>query len=232
MQTPDSPGPDMAAISRQLRQPTGDLGRQVAQRMNAGNLAQNQAALQYAELAHANHLLEVGMGNGGLVAGLLSAYPDLQYTGADFSADMVSEASIINVDLVAAARARFVMADIAALPFADASFDRILTVNTIYFWPAPATALQELARVLAPGGLLVIALRTAESMRHFGFAQDVFTLYERPTLDALLDGSPFAGATIHLFAEAMRTSAAGITGPAESYIIVAKKQPTVQMFNL
>ncbi len=42
-------------------------------------------------------------------------------------------------------------------PSAPDSFDRALTVNTIYFWPRPKHALGELRRVLKPGAQLVVA---------------------------------------------------------------------------
>ncbi len=47
--------------------------------------------------------------------------------------------------------------DAEALPYADASFDLVIGHAFIHHLPVPGAALQEMARVLTPGGTLVIA---------------------------------------------------------------------------
>ncbi len=66
------------------------------------------------------------------------------------------------------------LADAAALPFPDASFDIVLSVNTIYFWPDPAKVLAEMSRILKPGGRVVLGYRSrfylaAAPVSWFGF---------------------------------------------------------------
>src|SRR6266571_8397654 len=48
-------------------------------------------------------------------------------------------------------------ADAVALPFADASFDRVMSICAIEHFDDGARALDEMARVLAPGGELVMS---------------------------------------------------------------------------
>ena len=43
------------------------------------------------------------------------------------------------------------------LPFENASFDKILAVNVIYFWRDAAAVVKEIRRVLRPGGHLLYA---------------------------------------------------------------------------
>jgi ubiquinone/menaquinone biosynthesis C-methylase UbiE len=53
--------------------------------------------------------------------------------------------------------------DAAQLPFPDASFDLVLCVTALEFMADPSRALAEMARVVAPGGRLVVATLNAAS---------------------------------------------------------------------
>jgi len=52
---------------------------------------------------------------------------------------------------------RFVLADARALPFAPASFDEVLALNLLNHVPEPDGVLAQAARLLRPGGRLVVA---------------------------------------------------------------------------
>ena len=212
---------DMEILAAQLRQPTGELGLKVAQNMNESNGAISREAARLLNLSSTSNLLEVGMGNGGFAAEWLAANPNLHYTGADFSETMVEEATRLNAEHIAAGRARFVLADAAALPFADGEFDRILTANTLYFYSDPSAVLAEYYRVLAPGGRLVLAIRSEDTMKHMPFTQHGFTMYSRPALEALFKASPFGECEVHSFFEEFRKSVAGTVEPTTSYLAVA-----------
>ena len=77
--------------------------------------------------------------------------------GVDISEEMVDRASTRFNEDPGARNVRVLRADVSALPFADASFDRAYSVNSIFFWPDPAAGLAEIHRVLRPGGMVVIA---------------------------------------------------------------------------
>jgi ubiquinone/menaquinone biosynthesis C-methylase UbiE len=47
--------------------------------------------------------------------------------------------------------------DVEAMPFDDASFDMVVTRYSAHHWPNPLVALQECARVLRPGGRLIVS---------------------------------------------------------------------------
>jgi ubiquinone/menaquinone biosynthesis C-methylase UbiE len=47
---------------------------------------------------------------------------------------------------------------VASLPFPDRQFDKVLSIHSAYFWPDLERAMAEIGRVLAPGGLVVLAL--------------------------------------------------------------------------
>ena len=59
--------------------------------------------------------------------------------------------------------AELVLADADHLPFADRSFDAVVSVTLLQNMPAPATTVREAARVLKPGG---IAIMTTLKRKH------------------------------------------------------------------
>lgn len=165
-------------IAAQLRQPQGEAGREVAARMNQSNQGINQRCLKLLQPPAGSHILEIGPGNGAFVPELLALAPDLQYTGLDWSADMVSLARTEQAVLVQAEQARFLQGDAAAMPFPDHRFQRVLTVNTLYFWADPVQVLREIRRVLSPDGQLCIAFGDRHFMQAMAFAQHGFQLYD------------------------------------------------------
>jgi len=216
--------PDPATLAAQLRQPHGELGVNVGRAMNKSNLALNEEGLRLLAVPDAPFvLLELGMGNGGLVPDWLARYPGMRYTGVDFSPLMVEQARTINAEGVAAGRARFLSGEAHALPVGGDAFDAVFTANTIYFWPDPEAVLREFYRVLKPGGVLLMALRSEETMKALPFTEFGFTRYSQARLEDLLAGSPFGPSPIHPFHEDMRTDAAGNTYPSDSFLVRAVK---------
>ncbi len=59
-------------------------------------------------------------------------------------------------------RLTLVQGDATALPFADAAFDHIVCSEVLEHIPEDAAAMQELARVLKPGGTLVVTVPAAD----------------------------------------------------------------------
>lgn len=94
-------------------------------------------------------VLDLATGSGDLAQAVQSACPDARVLGADFSVPMMRQAQAREFH-------QLVAADGMALPFQDGAFD-VLTVafglRNMASWPA---ALQEMSRVLRPGGTLFV----------------------------------------------------------------------------
>jgi SAM-dependent methyltransferase len=109
--------------------------------------------------------LDFGCGVGRLTLPLALAFE--RVVGVDIATPMIEQAR----DL---ARGRdnveFVVGDASGrLPFADGTFDLVLSIHVLQHLPAPALALEqlvELARVVAPDGLLVVQLPGPIPLRH------------------------------------------------------------------
>lgn len=95
-------------------------------------------------------LLELGCGRGQFALWLGSAVPDLRVTGLDFS---ISAITIARKRITNASKAvRFLAGDAQSLPFADNTFDWIVSCECLEHLPEPRRMAMEMFRVLKPGG--------------------------------------------------------------------------------
>lgn len=183
-------------MAGQCRQPWGEAGIEAGQRMNVGNELINRRAIAQLSVQPGDRVLELGPGNGFFARAIVGVDASVRYVGCDRSAVMVQQANQLNADLDESGQCRFVLRDGPTLPFADHSFDKLLTVNTLYFWDDPAAELAEIRRVLVPGGLLVIGIRPRWVMEPIPFVQFGFTTYEPDEVAHLLTAHGFQRAAI------------------------------------
>jgi arsenite methyltransferase len=181
-----------AALSRQLSHPSGAGGKVVARLMNRGNRDLNDRAITQLDVQPGSRVLDLGFGGGLTFAPLWERGATV--VGIDRAEDMVAAARARHPDEVAAGRLELHQGDVGRLPLADGSVDRVLTVNTVYFWPDVGGAFAEVRRVLAPGGRLVVAIRDMKVMDQLDPA--VFSLRSPEQLAAALRDAGFAGAEV------------------------------------
>jgi len=97
-----------------------------------------------------------------------------ELTAVDLSAGMLSRAGarVAASPALRAARLSLVQADVAALPFPDGSFDCVVDTFSLCVFPDPRAALAEAARVLAPGGRLLLLEHARSPNTLLGAYQD------------------------------------------------------------
>jgi len=177
--------------ARHLRQPTGIIGRYFGWAMNRLNQEMNESAVNHLEVEPHHRVLDVGFGGGLSLALLNGRIGSGQIQGVEISQTMLSRAARQFSSLIANDRLVLKRADIAALPFDDQFFDRVCTVNTLYFWPDIPCGLQEIHRVLQPGGRLALGFRPRKVMEQLAFTQFEFELFEIDEVHALLTANGF-----------------------------------------
>jgi SAM-dependent methyltransferase len=119
------------------------------------------------ELRSGGRLLELGCGPGALWAENADRVPRAwEVVLSDLSAGMIDEARRALGDAVG--RFRFMVLDIQALPFGDASLDGVIANHMLYHVPDISRALSEVRRVLKPGGRFYAATNGRRHMRELG----------------------------------------------------------------
>ncbi len=96
-------------------------------------------------------LLEVPVGTGVLTLPVYRNLPRADVTCLDYSAEMMATAQK-RAKLLGLKNVRFLRGDVGALPFADGSFDIVLSLNGFHAFPDKVAAYRETYRVLKPGG--------------------------------------------------------------------------------
>jgi len=182
---------DLAIIASQLRKPDGELGKRIGEMMNKGNELMNMVSIEELDATAGDNILEIGMGNGHFVKNILDKNATSSYTGCDFSATMVKEAVLNNTDFVHHHRAVFTKADVNKLPYNDNRFNKVFTVNTIYFWDDPKVAINEIKRVLKKGGVLIITMRPGWVMNSLPITAHGFKAYSDQDCRTLLSQNGF-----------------------------------------
>ncbi|HEY1915835.1 MAG TPA: class I SAM-dependent methyltransferase [Streptosporangiaceae bacterium] len=110
-------------------------------------------------------VLDVGSGTGYALRQLAAALPGAaELTGVDAASGMVRVANEASQD----GRVRFIEGTAEQLPLPDASVDLVISTTSFDHWADQRAGLAECARVLAPGGHLVLS--------------DLFSVWLAPTL--------------------------------------------------
>ncbi len=119
--------------------------------------------------AQGGSVLEVGIGTG-LALDFYGAH--VQVTGIDLSAEMLREAELKAKKRGLRNLSGLHQMDARQIAFADASFDHVAAMHVMSVVPEPERVLEEMARVVRPGGSILIA-------NHFGGRAEGWTFAER-----------------------------------------------------
>ncbi|WP_373517719.1 class I SAM-dependent methyltransferase [Pricia sp.] len=182
---------EVQEIAAQLRCPTGKEGIKTASLLNQVNINMTLSGINNLQLAANDRVLELGHGNCGHLDKILTQASEIIYFGLEISSLMQSEAEKLNKASVKNKRASFHTYDGHKIPFENDSFDKIMTVNTLYFWERPLSLLNEIYRVLKPKGKCTIVFVQKSFMENLPFARYGFQLYGSNEIKTLMKPTSF-----------------------------------------
>lgn len=99
-------------------------------------------------------ILDVGCGTARLLRQAGRHYPQAELVGVDLAWQMITTA---RSQMPAEQAIRYVHADVEDLPFAPDTFDLVFATLSLRHWTDPDAGIAQIARVLAPSGVLVVA---------------------------------------------------------------------------
>jgi ubiquinone/menaquinone biosynthesis C-methylase UbiE len=155
-------GPQPPRLLRPLfdrfARPSGLIGR-LAGRIKAKSDADDRWIVELLDVRPDDRVLDVGCGPGVTVGLIPERATSGLVAGIDPSVEMLRQAAQRNHAALRAGRVELRRGEASALPYPDGSFTKVSAIHSLYFWPSIEGGLRELHRVLAPGSLLVLAVR-------------------------------------------------------------------------
>ncbi|WP_199852679.1 class I SAM-dependent methyltransferase [Aquimarina sp. Aq78] len=182
---------ELKAIASQLSCPSGGSGLEIAKKMNQSNLGMILNTIESLKLEKENHVLELGHGNAIHLNEILKQANDISYFGLEISESMKVQSEKLNKKLVKKNQSKFSLYDGNTIPFLDHYFDKIMSINTIYFWGKPLFLLAEIYRVLKKDGVCSIAFASMSFMKTLPFVDSRFELYDANKVKILANKIPF-----------------------------------------
>ena len=147
------------AVNRQAASPSGWFGRLLGFIWPREHGRLNAEVLDALDLRAGHRVLEVGSGTGHALREAARRAAPGHVVGVDISELMAGLARRLNHAAGKRGEVEVRAGDIETLDLDGAKFDRIFSVNCIYFWRDAEGVLSKLASALSPGGKLVLAFR-------------------------------------------------------------------------
>ncbi|WP_296336988.1 class I SAM-dependent methyltransferase [Reyranella sp.] len=110
--------------------------------------------IRFGGLGEGDRVLDMGCGTGSLTFALPAFANVASATGIDLTESYIAAARARSTD----ARFTFDVGDACALPYPDSSFDRAFSLLVLHFIPETRRAVEEMRRVVRPGGTITAAV--------------------------------------------------------------------------
>ncbi|WP_294748505.1 class I SAM-dependent methyltransferase [uncultured Prevotella sp.] len=180
----------------QCARPEGALGRVMLSFMNYTHAPLTNWGLNLVDVQDGWTMLDVGCGGGFTIRRLLKRSRGAQVYGIDISEESVAKARKVNAEVLDK-QVFITQGSAEKLPYEDGKFDLVTAVETVYFWPNLPDCLQEVRRVLKPGGKFAILVEVVDSDSKWTSVVEGMTAYSPDDLKKLLDDAGFTQTEIH-----------------------------------
>jgi ubiquinone/menaquinone biosynthesis C-methylase UbiE len=119
-------------------------------------LMRQLVAARAVRMASEGEAVDLGCGPGQLVIAMARQAPALHVIGVDLSDEMLAQAGENAQSAGLAGQVSYRHGDARQIPFPDGSLDLVVSTMSLHHWADPVSVLNEIARVLRPGGSYLI----------------------------------------------------------------------------
>jgi precorrin-6B methylase 2 len=160
---------ELRKVTEQLAHPSGDLGGEISEKMNATNAFITARTIEALAPDAGEFIVELGPGNGALSGDLVQTIgPAGRYLGIEISSDMakLAEQALRNIG---EAQIDVHAGDCHDVLVEDASIDGLMAVNVLYFIDDLDGLLARIKPWFKPGGRCVFGIRPAQTLESLRF---------------------------------------------------------------
>jgi len=168
----------------QVRKPDRLAGRFFTSVMNMSHSGVTDWGLKHVQIQEHFTILDVGCGGGRTIEKLAALAPRGMVFGVDYAKGSVAASRAKNARLIQAGRVEVNEGTVSALPFPENKFDLVTAGETQYYWPDLVKDMQEILRVLKPGGTLIVILESYKRGLRNKLEQPVMKLLRTTNLSA------------------------------------------------
>lgn len=161
-------------IGHQFGNPHGVVGKVCCIIMNIINSQMYSRLLSVISLSEGDAILDIGYGNGYLLQKLDKKGKRPVLYGIDISEDMFRQAKKRNQRADSEHRLHLSVGDCCNMPYDDASFHAVTSINTVYFWKDTVQGLSEIRRCLKPGCVFYNVVYTKEWLDRLSYTKTGF----------------------------------------------------------
>ncbi|EWM53663.1 HAD-IIB family hydrolase [Ruminococcus flavefaciens] len=138
------------------RKPHGEAGKEMLNGMSEKHSPVTAWAFSFFDFKEDDRILDIGCGAGEAIRKMSSEVANGKIYGVDYSDLSVKLSTEHNSKDVECGKVSIISASVEMLPFENNSLDKIITIESFYFWPDPQENLKEVYRVLDKGGKFLI----------------------------------------------------------------------------
>ncbi len=143
------------AFTDNFGHPKGLIGRMMLVSMDKEHLPMAEWAMERFDLPENGDMIDLGCGGGYNIQRFLKRGFQGKVVGFDISEESVKKAKAVNKAELGS-RVEIVQGTVENIPFQDESFHLATAFETVFFWPDAKKNIQEVFRVLKPGGRFVV----------------------------------------------------------------------------
>lgn len=177
----------MKYVAVQFGNPHGYAGLTATFIMNCLNKRLYHMVEKKLSIKPEERVLDIGFGNGYVLQMINRKHPSTPLYGIDISEDMLQAATQRNIQAVTEGKIKLSVGNVMELPFKNQAFDKVYTVNTLYFWPDPDKGLQEIRRIMKPDALFLLVGNYKEWLDKLPITKHNFKKYDIKEIETLIE---------------------------------------------